>query len=142
MARLPFIHIQSTKFPIAPGETEELVNEGTYGKAFAEYLATHLKQKKYNVAFTCCEDWGWWVAIKGQPFVLGCCVYGASDSTDKPELCVGINRNPERRWSWLRFRFIDTTTRVEQLFRDLKGILASDPDIEILGYPDEFPLCQ
>jgi hypothetical protein len=33
-----FIHISSAKFPILRGEKEELVNEGTYGKALAEYL--------------------------------------------------------------------------------------------------------
>ena len=34
-----FIHIRSAKFPVLPGEREELVNEGTYGKALAIYLA-------------------------------------------------------------------------------------------------------
>ena len=33
-----FIHIRSSKFPILPGEKEELVNDGMYGKALAEYL--------------------------------------------------------------------------------------------------------
>jgi len=140
MATNPFLHIKSAKFPILPGETEELVNEGTYGKALAEYLEAHLKQKGYEIPFICCEDWGWWVEIKGQPFALGCCVYGASDATDKQELCVTISRDAERRWSWLRFRFVDTTARVEQLFRDLKSILSNDPEIELLGCPEDFPL--
>ena len=30
-----FIHVRSKKFPILPGEKEELVNEGMYGKALA-----------------------------------------------------------------------------------------------------------
>jgi hypothetical protein len=40
-----FIHIHSTKFPIQAGETEELVNDGIYGKAFAEYLQARLTER-------------------------------------------------------------------------------------------------
>lgn len=72
------IHISSTKFPILPGEEEKLVNEGTYGKALAEYLAAKLRERGWDVPFVCCEDWGWWVSVKGQPFELGLCCYGAS----------------------------------------------------------------
>ena len=140
MATNPFLHIRSTKFPILPGEEEELVNEGTYGKALAEYLADHLRTRSYDVPFTICEDWGWWVEIRGQPYALGCCVYGASDAGESPELCVKISRDPERKWSLLRFRMIDTRERVEKLFDDLQAIFGEDPEIEIVGLPDEFPL--
>jgi hypothetical protein len=140
MPALPFIHIRSEKFPILPGEKEEIVNEGTYGKALAEYLEERLKRLGYEVPFTCVEDWGWWVEIKGQPFALGCCVYGASDATDSTDLCVKVSRDPERKWSFFKFRMIDTAPRVEGLFSDLKTIFAEDHDVEILGYPSEFPL--
>jgi hypothetical protein len=136
----PFIHIRSARFPILPGETEELVNEGTYGKALAEYLQTHLQQRGYSVPFICCEDWGWWVEIKGQPFSLGCLVYRASDANEKPEMCVSVSREAGRQWCWARFRVIDSTERVNQLGRDLRSVLSSDPEIEILGEPEEFPL--
>lgn len=36
----PFIRVQSPKFAIVPGEAEELVNDGMYGKALAEYSQT------------------------------------------------------------------------------------------------------
>ena len=39
-----FIHIKSSKFPILPGEEDELVNEGTYGKALALYIESELKR--------------------------------------------------------------------------------------------------
>lgn len=136
----PFIHIKSAKFPVLPGEEEELVNEGTYGKALAEYLEAKLKDRGYDVPFVCCEDWGWWVEIRGQPFTLGLCVYGGPDLAGTQELCFTISEEPGRRWSWSRFRFIDTTSRVEKLFTDLKMILADDPDIQVLGYPSGFPL--
>jgi hypothetical protein len=136
----PFIHIRSAKFPIVAGETEELVKEGTYGKAFAQFLETRLKERGYHVPFICCEDWGWWVEIKGQPFSLGCCVYGASNANEGHELCVAVSREAGRQWSWGRFRFVDTTGRVNQLYDDLRSMLANDPDIEILGEPEAFPL--
>lgn len=136
----PFIHIKSAKFPIQPGEAEELVNEDTYGKAFAQYLETQLKQKGYPIPFICCEDWGWWVEVSGQPFVLGCCVYGASDAPNSHDLCVRVSRDAGRCWSWRRFWFVDTTSRVEVIFSDLKTILSNDPEIQVVGITEEFPL--
>ena len=139
MPAMPFIHIHSSKFPIMSGEAEELVNEGTYGKALAMYVEENLKKRGYDIPFICCEDWGWWVEVKGQPFALGCCVYGASDAGDKPELCLSISREAERKWNILRFRFVDTRSRVEKLFEDLKEIFSSDPDVQILGFPSDYP---
>jgi hypothetical protein len=135
----PFIHIKSAKFPILPGEEEELVNDGIYGKALSQYLEARLKERGYDVPFIYCEDWGWWVHIRGQPFTLGLCVY-AFGLSDFQELYFTISTEPGRRWSWTRFRFIDTTSHVEKLFSDLKTILAEDPDIQVLGYPEDFPL--
>jgi hypothetical protein len=140
MASTPFIHIRSSKFPIQPGEADELVNEGTYGKALAEYLAEHLRMRDYEIPFTCCEDWGWWVEIRGQPYSLGCCVYGASDATDSPELCVTVSRAAERKWSLLRFRMIDTRERVTKLLDDMQAIFEGDPEVEIVGLTEDFPL--
>jgi hypothetical protein len=140
MAENPFIHIQSTKFPIQPGEAEELVNDGTFGKAFADYLQARLIERGYKVPFVCCEDWGWWVEVKGQPFALGLCVYGSPQEDDSLDLCVQVSAKPEKRWSWTRFQFIDRAPRVERLNSDLKEIVESDCDIRVLGYPEEFPL--
>ena len=58
MAMAGFIHVKSSKFPILSGEKEELVNDGTYGKALAEYLRVKLMERGYSVPFGCCEDWG------------------------------------------------------------------------------------
>jgi hypothetical protein len=136
----PFIHIKSAKFPVLPGEEDELVNEGTYGKALAQYLEAKLKERGYDVPFICCEDWGWWLQIRGQPFTLGLCVYGGASLAETQELCFTISTEPGRRWSWTRFRFIDTKDRIEKLFSDLKLIVSEDPDIQVLGYPEDFPL--
>ncbi|GAA5496401.1 hypothetical protein SAMN02745181_0296 [Rubritalea squalenifaciens DSM 18772] len=142
MATSPFIHIHSRKFPIQPEEADESVNEGIYGKALADYLAEQLRTRGYQVPFTCGEDWGWWVEILGQPYSLGCCVYGASDADENPELCVKISRDPERKWSILKFRMIDTHARVGKLQEDLKAIFTADPDVKMIGLSEEFPLWQ
>jgi len=34
--------IETCKFPILPGEDQEIVNEGMYGKAFCQYLESAL----------------------------------------------------------------------------------------------------
>jgi hypothetical protein len=135
-----FIHIRSEKFPALPGEDDELVNEGTYGKGLAQYLQTRLKERSYDAPSFCCEDWGWWLEIAGQPFTLGVCVYGTSASMRVHEHCVMVSEKSRRRWSWSRFKFIDTSTRVDKLLEDLRDILASDNEIQILGYPEAYPL--
>jgi len=136
----PFIHIKSVKFPVLPGEEDELVNEGTYGKALALHLESRLKARSYNVEFICCEDWGWWVEIGGQPFTMGVCVYGSPDLSKTHELCVTVSPDPGLRWSWTRFRFIDTSARVTQLFSDLREIFSTDHEVQVLGFPEAFPL--
>lgn len=138
----PFIHIRSAKFPVLPGEEDELVNEGTYGKALAQYLETQLKARSYDVACICCEDWGWWLELRGQPFVMGVCVYGSPDLPKTHELCVTISPEAGRCWSWRQFRFVDRTGPVTKLFAELREILVADPAIEVLGYPEGFPLRQ
>jgi len=136
----PFIQIRSSLFPIIPGEEEELVNDGMYGKALANYLQEHLIGRGYDSPFVCCEDWGWWVDIKGHPFTMGLCVYGVLLDDKSLDLCVQATPEPERRWSWTKFRVIDRAPAVEKLNRDLKDILESDSEISVLGYSDEFPL--
>ena len=65
-----FIHIKFAKFPVLPGEEQELYNEGTYGKALAQYLESRLKERSYDVPFIGCEDWGWWVAVRDPKHLL------------------------------------------------------------------------
>lgn len=134
-----FIHITSSPFTVLPGEAEELVNDRTYGKALAQYLQSKLSERGYSVPFVCCEDWGWWVEIQGQPFTLGICIYGFSDENGNLELCLTLNVEPGRRWSWSRFRLIDTTPRIELLLNDLNEVLMEDDRI-VFEYSEIFPL--
>ncbi len=74
-----FIRVNSAKFPILPGEADELVNEGMYGKALAEYLISRLREYGYDAPFCCCEDWGWWVELAGFPCTFGSALSFFSD---------------------------------------------------------------
>lgn len=141
MASNPFFHLHSDKFSILPGEREELVNDGIYGKSLAEYLQKHLISKGYVVPFVCCEDWGWWVEIADHPFTFGLCVYGwIKDDGEKLDLCVNVGTEPGLRWSWTRLRKVDTTQAVHKLHTELNELFEEDSDITLLGLTEDFPL--
>lgn len=135
-----FIRIKSSKFPILPGEKEELVNKGTYGKALAEYLQARLIDRDYDAPFVCCEDWGWWVELRGAPFGFGVCVYSAPEEDGPVDFVCTDGATGPRKWSWKRFRFVCTLPWVEKLHADSMAIFQADEDVEIVGISDEFPL--
>lgn len=135
-----FIHIKSRKFPILPGEEEEIVNEGMYGKALAEYLQAKLSARGYGVPFVCAEDWGWWVELTNAPFSFGVCIY-SEPNTDGPTqfVCTDGAVGP-RKWSWKKFRFVDTSLWVARLHKDMVSVFEADKEVEIVGVSDDFPL--
>jgi hypothetical protein len=135
-----FIHIRSSKFPILPGEKEELVNDGMYGKALAIYLQQQLIERGYKVPFLCCEDWGWWVELKTAPFAFGVCIYSNSCDEAPTEFVCTDGATGLRKWSWKKLRFVETATWVEKLHQDLLEVFNSDEDVEVLGVWDDFPL--
>lgn len=141
MNSTPFLHVRSPKFGILPGEEDELVNEGMYGKAFAQYLQKALAAEGYQTPFVSCEDWGWWVTIAGLEFTCGLGVYGSriADTNDL-DLCVSVLAPRGKKWNWRRFRFIDTTAEVDRLHETLRRICHSDKEITFLGESPEFPL--
>lgn len=128
-----FIHIRSPKFPILPGEKEELVNEGMYGKALAEYLRAKLEARDYRAPFICCEDWGWWIELKSAPFTFGVCIYCGTEDVDPLNFFCTHGATATKAWSWRRFRFIDTRPWSEKLHADLIAIFEADPDVTIVG---------
>jgi len=99
IAMVNFIHIRSVKFPILPGEAEELVNEGMYGKALAVFLLERLRERGYRVPFFCCEDWGWWVHLKDAPFCFGVCIYCAGETGGLLHLSCLAGPPEEKKWS-------------------------------------------
>lgn len=134
-----FIHIRSSKFPVLPGEEEELVNEGMYGKALATYLQEQLNKRSVDAPFVCCEDWGWWVAVDNAPFNFGVCIYCVPAEEGPVEYVCTDGAAGPRVWSWKRFRFLETAAWVARLHEDLMAIFQADADVEIVGVSDEFP---
>jgi hypothetical protein len=128
-----FIHIRSAKFPILSGEKEELVNEGMYGKALAEYLQGKLRERGYDAPFICCEDWGWWVELKTAPFTFGVCIYCGPERDGPLDLFCTDGATARKKWSWRRFRFIDTAPYVNRLHDDLVSIFQADRDVQVLS---------
>jgi hypothetical protein len=135
-----FIQIRASKFPVLPGEKEELVNDGTYGKALAQYLQAKLADLGYDAPFVCCEDWGWWVELRGAPFAFGVCIYSRAGQESPVDFVCTAGVSGPRKWSWKKLRFVDTATWVEKLEKDLMAIFQADADVEIVGTSEEFPL--
>src|SRR5215471_9283378 len=135
-----FVHITSPKFPILPGEKDELVNQGTYGKALAEYLRGKLSDRGYVSPFVCCEDWGWWVELSGAPFVSGVCVYSKAENDQLVDFVCACDPDEGRKWSWRRLRFVDTTSWVVKLRGDLLEIFRGDKDVQLVGVGEEFTI--
>ena len=134
-----FIHIRSSKFPILPGEKEELVNDGMYGKSLAQYLQFTLQERGYDAPFVCCEDWGWWVELKTAPFTFGACVYSGAEEDDPRNFACTDGVIGPKKWSWEKLRFVDTSPWVDKLLDDMVAIFHADEDVEIVGVSEEFP---
>jgi hypothetical protein len=135
-----FIQIKASKFPVLPGEQEELVNDGMYGKALALYLQAKLVDLGYRAPFICCEDWGWWVELKGAPFAFGVSIYSQAGDKGPVDFVCTAGVLGSRKWSWKKLRFVDTSAWVEKLDRDLVTVFQADPDVEVVGVFEEFPL--
>lgn len=134
-----YVLISSQKFPILPGERGELVNEGTYGKALAQYLQAKLKEHAYDVPFVCCEDWGWWVEVRA-PFTCGVLVHSEPQGAGPVRFVCAFDPLRGRKWSWSKFRFVDASAWMGKVYEDVVEVFRADKDVQIVGVYDEFPL--
>jgi hypothetical protein len=134
-----FIHIKSNKFPVLPGEEKEIVNDGMYGKALAEYLQVELSKRGYSVPFVCAEDWGWWVELAIDPVNSGVCIYALPETSDPVEYVCTDGFTKDKKWSWSNFRFIETSPIAEKIHEDVISVFRSDNEVEIISITDEFP---
>jgi hypothetical protein len=133
-----FFHIRSSKFPILPGEDEELVNPGMYGKSLSLYLQEHLQQRGWAASWINCQDWGWWVGIEA-PLEVGVCIYNCTQGDSPNEYVVCDGMLSTKKWSFRSFSFIDYTSLKDKLKADILEILSSDPEIEFLGIRRDMP---
>ena len=136
---MTFIHIRSTKFPVLPGEADELVNPGMYGKALCQYLQNNLEKSGYKDAVFFCEDWGWLVEVKGFPVPLGVCIYAHPEQDNATDYVCCDNSLSDKKWSWKKFGFIDTRPFVQKLNQDVLAIFTQDLDVEVVQITDDMP---
>ena len=141
MTSNPFLHVRSAKFRVLPGEDDELVNEGMYGKSLALYLQVKLAENGYKTPCVVCEDWGWWVEIAELGFTCGLGVYGLRiDDTDELDICVTVLTPKGKKWSWRKLGLIDTTPTIERLHGTMMHILNADKEISLVCESPDFPL--
>jgi len=134
-----FIHIRSDKFPVLPGEEDEIINDGMYGKALAEYLQKELIKQGYKIPFVCAEDWGWWVELDFDSIRTGVCIYALPETSDPIEYVCTDGFKAGRKWSWSKLRFVDTKPLADKICNDIVNIFRADMEIQILTISDESP---
>lgn len=128
-------HVEFTSklFPPYPGEEEEMVNPGMWGKRLAEFLRAKLGAKGFETDEPIAEDWGWFVGILHTPFpmALGCATF--NDGTDSFLVFIDPSKPTIRRGL---FKKIDTVADVERLAQALDKILRSEPGITSVNWVD------
>jgi len=132
--------IETKKFPIMPGEDQEIVNERMYGKALCQYLESVLPGAGLKVPSYCAEDWGWWLEVERGAFKMGLCIYSDPEAEKDPErYAILPSIQQAKKWSWSRFRNIDNTTDVLEVVAVVERVLKSDSYISTVTRHDDYP---
>ncbi len=135
-----WLKIETDKFPILPGEEDEVVNEGMYGKALCTYLEKELPKFGVQVNFYCSEDWGWWVDVTEQGLNMGLLIYGHTVVGVSPEqYAIGSSIQESPKWFWKKFKKIDVTDKVTALMDKVENALDFDEEIFTVERFDEYP---
>jgi hypothetical protein len=132
--------IESKKFPILPGEGQDLTNERMHGKSLCQYLKSELPHTGIEVPSFCNEDCGWWVDVERGSFKMGPCIYSDPTATGNPEryaLLPSIHQ--ARKWPWSKLRSVDVAQDVLALTDTVEGVLKSVKDIPIVTRYDDYP---
>lgn len=132
--------IETDKFPVLPGEDEEIVNPGMYGKALCQYLEQELPRQGIDVPFFCNEDWGWWLEVNHEGFNLALCIYSCPEGDANPQkYAILPSIQTAKKWSWSKFRSIDVSQDVLRVMNSLERLFQSDPEISSVTRHDDFP---
>ena len=132
--------IETRKFPIMPGEDQEIVNERMYGKALCQYLASVLPGAGIQAPYYCAEDWGWWLEVERGGFKMGLCIYSDPEAEKDPErYAILPSIHQARKWSWSKFRNMDNSTDVLEIVAAVERVLKSDREISSVTRHDDYP---
>jgi hypothetical protein len=137
-----FIHIQTTRFLVEPGEDEEIFNEGTYGAALSTYLEIELNKRGYTGG-AICEDWGYWLGVshpENPNTVLQAGVYCPNGENENPmEYVVLVMTHKTKKWVWSKFKFVSFAPKIVKLQADIRDILNNAPETKVLSVSDDMP---
>ena len=126
------LKVISERFRPLPGENEEIVNPGNYGKALALLLKENLEIEGYKFAFLIAEDFGWWLEVENSPFHLGIIIVREPSSDSEDEHLCQLSCKNGKAWSWKKLRFVDRTTYLSVLWPKIIKILEREPDISLI----------
>ena len=134
------ILIEAHKFPVLDDEDDALINEGTYGKALCLYLEQALPKSGLAVPSFCCEDWGWWVAVKSATVEMGLCVYSDPEQGRSPtRYAIMSSITDGRKWVWSKFRAIDLSPDVTRVMDSVERLFDEDGDVTRVSRHDDYP---
>jgi len=137
-----FIHIQTTRFLVEPGEDEEIVNEGMYGAALSTYLKTELTKRGYD-SCSVAEDFGYWLGVSHPDTPLATlemAVYCPGRKTETPmKYVVLVMTHKTKKWVWSKWKSISFAPAIAKLQADVRDILANAPETIILSISDDMP---
>ena len=137
-----FIHIQTTRFLVEPGEDEEIVNERMYGAALSTYLETELNKRGYDGGAVG-EDFGYWLGFSHPDAPLATlemAVHCPSLRNETPmEYVVVVMTHKTKRWVWSKLKSISFAPAIKKLQADLREILAKAPETKVLSISDDMP---
>jgi len=134
------VAIETKKFPILPGEDEEIVNENMYGKALCKYLEHNLPKSGISVPLFCAEDWGWWLEVEDNGFKMALCIYSDPSAKQDPErYAILPSIKSEKKWSWSKFGNIDVSKNVLKVMDTLEQLFKKDKEIKTVTRHDDFP---
>ncbi len=132
--------IETKKFPILPGEDEELTNEHMYGKALCTYLQSALPSAGIQVPSFNNEDWGWRVDLVRGDFKMGLCIYSDPSADGNPEryaLLPSIHQ--PKKWFWSKLRSVDISRDVLDMIDIVECVLKTDKEIPVVTRHDDYP---
>lgn len=134
------LKIETKKFPILEGESEEIVNDNMYGKALCQYLHSQLPKVGIAVPNYLPEDWGWWLEVEDAGFKMGLCIYSHPEVEGDPEqYCIMPSIHSEKIWVWSKFRKVDVSQNVLKIINVLENIFLADSEIIHVTRHDDFP---
>ncbi len=132
MSKKYYINILTNEFGPLPGEDDEIVNPGNYGKALAMFLREKLEFQGYVFSFLVAEDFGWWLEVKNSPFHLGIIVVRNPVVESETEYICQLSSDGGRGWSWKKLWFVDRSDFLSNLWRAIIHVLKSEPRVSLL----------